>query len=79
LHGAKRLAHRRFATYRIINGFLTLYRYISMHGRFSLLGVSVMPSFTAFFSAGLALAIATGIPFASGMLESFTAILSALN
>ena len=38
-----------------------------------------MSPFSAFFSAGLALAIATGIPFASGMLDSFAAILSALN
>lgn len=38
-----------------------------------------MSPFSAFFSAGLALAIATGLPFASGMLESFSAIVSALN
>jgi hypothetical protein len=37
-----------------------------------------MSNLTAFFSAGLALVIATGAPFLSGMLDSFTAILSAL-
>lgn len=38
-----------------------------------------MSPFSAFFSAGLAIAIATGVPFASGMLESFASIVSALN
>lgn len=37
-----------------------------------------MSPFSALFSAAMALAIATGIPFASGALESFSAILSAL-
>lgn len=38
-----------------------------------------MSPFSALFSAALALAIATGVPFASGMLESFSAIVAALN
>lgn len=38
-----------------------------------------MPSLSAFFSTALALGVATGLPFATDMLESFTAILSALN
>lgn len=38
-----------------------------------------MPSFSAFFSAALALSVATGLPFASGMLESFQSILAALH
>lgn len=38
-----------------------------------------MPSFSAFFSAALALAIATGAPFATDMLASLSAIVSTIN
>lgn len=38
-----------------------------------------MPSFSAFFSASMALAIATGVPFATDMLESFQSIIAALH
>lgn len=38
-----------------------------------------MPSFSFLFSSAMALAIATGIPFASGMLDNFAAIVAALH
>ena len=38
-----------------------------------------MPSLSALFSASLALAIAMGVPYATDMLDSFTAIIHALS
>lgn len=38
-----------------------------------------MPSFSAFFSAALALVIATGAPFATDALASLSAIVAALS
>lgn len=37
-----------------------------------------MPSLSAIFSGALALAVATGVPFASDMLASLSAIVAAL-